>query len=353
MQARMGDRAQRSPTPPPGPKRRIGWVDAARGIGIVLVVYGHAERGLVAADIYPATSSILLQDELIYAFHMPLFFLLSGLFAGRSAERGAGPFLRSRLTSIIYPYFLWSILQVSLNIAAGSLVNTPDAWATLVRIAWVPTGQLWFLYALLLCQLPLLLPRRLFYLAIPIAIAAKLVWGGNILTESCAEFPFFAAGVWLTAARTTDLLASRNRAFCGALLAWAAFAALFALEQHLPHGRSSQMVGIAVAAAGIAGTLAIARLVAPFAEVLLALGTASMPIYLAHVIASAAVRIALSRAWPDIPPIFLLIVVTLAGLALPYLLYLFARRHGMTLWLGFGHAPARSRVDAAPLTAAS
>jgi fucose 4-O-acetylase-like acetyltransferase len=47
--------------------KRIEWVDTAKGIGILLVILGH---------------TILLPfiSVPIYAFHMPLFFLLSGLF---------------------------------------------------------------------------------------------------------------------------------------------------------------------------------------------------------------------------------------------------------------------------------
>ena len=51
---------------------RIAFIDNARAIGIVLVVVGHAP-GLPA-----------LASNFIFAFHMPLFFLLSGLMVGRS-----------------------------------------------------------------------------------------------------------------------------------------------------------------------------------------------------------------------------------------------------------------------------
>jgi uncharacterized membrane protein YcfT len=40
---------------------RIAWIDVARGIGILLVVLGHLESGL--------------SNRVIYAFHIPFFFL--------------------------------------------------------------------------------------------------------------------------------------------------------------------------------------------------------------------------------------------------------------------------------------
>ncbi|WP_034919501.1 acyltransferase family protein [Gillisia sp. CAL575] len=46
---------------------RLGFVDIAKGLGIILVVVGHI-------------SPIKQLNQLIYTFHMPLFFLISGMF---------------------------------------------------------------------------------------------------------------------------------------------------------------------------------------------------------------------------------------------------------------------------------
>ena len=65
-----GDRASPHPAPSqwvPG-GGRLEWIDVARGIGIIAVVIGHVwTRGAVR--------------DAVYSFHMPLFFLLSGLLA--------------------------------------------------------------------------------------------------------------------------------------------------------------------------------------------------------------------------------------------------------------------------------
>ncbi len=47
-------------------EKRIEWIDTAKGIGIVLVVVGHTS--------FVPKAMI----NLIFAFHMPLFFFLSG-----------------------------------------------------------------------------------------------------------------------------------------------------------------------------------------------------------------------------------------------------------------------------------
>lgn len=45
-------------------KNRIEWIDTAKGIGIILVLLGHA-------DFEPFS-------KIIYMFHIPLFFFISG-----------------------------------------------------------------------------------------------------------------------------------------------------------------------------------------------------------------------------------------------------------------------------------
>src|SRR5687767_4607121 len=92
-------------------ERRIDWVDYAKGIGIVLVVFGHVWGGLRQASVYIPPATFHFVDSFIYSFHMPLFFFLSGLFIERSASRETSTFITTKLRTIVYPYVLWSILH--------------------------------------------------------------------------------------------------------------------------------------------------------------------------------------------------------------------------------------------------
>ena len=52
-------------------KKRIDWVDVAKGIAMILVIVVHAEEHFM-----PGT---LVSTKIpIYTFHMPLFFFMSG-----------------------------------------------------------------------------------------------------------------------------------------------------------------------------------------------------------------------------------------------------------------------------------
>ena len=59
---------------------RKDWVDYAKGIGIILVVYGHLLSSGYHAGLSIPKHFFELSDSIVYTFHMPLFFLLSGLF---------------------------------------------------------------------------------------------------------------------------------------------------------------------------------------------------------------------------------------------------------------------------------
>ena len=61
-------------------QERNVWVDYAKAIGIILVVYGHVARGVFNAGLPMDEARFVLVDSIIYSFHMPLFFFLSGLF---------------------------------------------------------------------------------------------------------------------------------------------------------------------------------------------------------------------------------------------------------------------------------
>ena len=66
------------------PKQRVGWVDAAKGLCILLVVLGHAITELQAHGYYTAQWAGI--NFFLGPIRMPLFFLLSGLFAGKALK---------------------------------------------------------------------------------------------------------------------------------------------------------------------------------------------------------------------------------------------------------------------------
>lgn len=327
-----------TPSPDLTAKPRLLWIDTARGIGIILVVYAHVLRGQVSAKLLAPTAIEQLQDHAIYAFHMPFFFLLSGLFAG-AAVRSPLRFLQRRFVSIVYPYLLWSVAQTALSMAANQYANTPGTIHALAQIAVHPIGQFWFLYVLAILQLLLLLPRPVFYLLVPVSVWVGLEWGtASMLARAGWSMPFFAAGVFLGPHRLQAWLCSPRRAslwFVGAAL-------LFALLFATPFPPT--LIGLVLrhyllAAVGSVAALSLARLIDERIRILPMLGVASLAIFVLHVICGAAARTLLVKLGLHQPAVAALLV-TLAGLLIPLAIYLLSIRPGLTPWLGLGFPPA-------------
>jgi fucose 4-O-acetylase-like acetyltransferase len=59
-------------------KKRLIYIDRLKGFAIYLVVLGHIYQNMVVQG----TETILF--SLIYAFHMPLFFFLSGYISEKT-----------------------------------------------------------------------------------------------------------------------------------------------------------------------------------------------------------------------------------------------------------------------------
>lgn len=130
-------------------ENRIYWVDYAKAIGIILVVYGHVVRGLHNADINIPKEFYELTNSIVYSFHMPLFFFLSGLFFYSSfLKRGGVKLINSKIDTIVYPYVIWSVAQGVIEVFLSSYTNGNVTYSEVFSLLWLPRAQFWFLYAL-------------------------------------------------------------------------------------------------------------------------------------------------------------------------------------------------------------
>ena len=76
-------------------KERIDWIDSAKGIGLLFVIFGHLHIPYLATW--------------IYFFHMPLFFFLSGaVYSGEKYPFRT--YFNKRVRSLVVPYFSFGII---------------------------------------------------------------------------------------------------------------------------------------------------------------------------------------------------------------------------------------------------
>jgi fucose 4-O-acetylase-like acetyltransferase len=318
--------------------KRIQWIDIARGIGIILVVYAHAARGLVLSEVLPSAGWPITVDTVIYAFHMPLFFILPGLNVERGVARGRRDFIVNKLQTIAWPYFLWSLVGGGLKLVAKPYTNNPISPADIIAIPIAPIEQFWFLYVLFFCQLfiAIILPRRWLLAALTLlgVIAWSTVAEESIFFRILHYLPYVVAGLF-----AVPILAelAKRRAGQWAVLAsaWLIFAFLI-----LPTAPPAQLAPIiyALALLGSAGTIALAMILdaasLPMGW-LEHLGRLSMPIFIMHTIFSAAMRAVLKIAGLS-DSVMTLALVTIAGIVLSLLAYRIAAAMNLTQLLGFG-----------------
>jgi fucose 4-O-acetylase-like acetyltransferase len=327
-----------------GEQRNL-WVDVAKGLGILLVVYGHALRAHFSLVGAQADAWAAWQDRLIYSFHMPLFFFLSGIFLWRSLERDRAGFLRDRWWQLVYPYLLWASVSVCLKLMVGPRANDPAIFQDLWLIPLVPPLQYWFLYSLLLMQLVAVsvFPHRWL---LPACAAFGLlilhtVGASGVLVPTLQFAPYLALGVIAPSvcARIAEWPAQRL------LVCSLCSAAVLGLMLTLAPA-SSRLMQSGAAVAGVLAAVTLAMLMAPrsanpVVSTLAAIGRASMAIFVAHTIASAGIRIALEGIGIAADNIVSFAAAVIAGVVVPFCLWKMAADTTAQQWLGLGRARKR------------
>lgn len=92
-----------------GERSRTEWVDIAKGIGIVCVCLGHL-----------GIESI---DRVVFTFHMPLFFILSGMFL--NGDVSFSEFIKKKSKRLLVPYYI-----------TGGIICFLVFWADVFRKMW-------------------------------------------------------------------------------------------------------------------------------------------------------------------------------------------------------------------------
>lgn len=88
-----------------GNNNRLEWLDVLKCIGMYIVVIGHASNA-VGVDTY---------RYYIYSFHMPLFFIISGMTFYLQFNRREWTFenmLKNKARTLIWPYFALNLLAL-------------------------------------------------------------------------------------------------------------------------------------------------------------------------------------------------------------------------------------------------
>ena len=181
-------------------KNRYTEIDLARGIGIFLVVLGHSikQTGVSAGWIKILT-------YIIYSFHMPLFFCLSGFVSAKILtmnRRERGSYIISRARRLLIPYFTIGLIYIPIKLKMSDVAVKPfttgDIWKIL--IGQNPDVSLWFLYILFLIELISALVvnsynfRSIWYGSFFLSVA---IYWANLDIRTPKYLFFFLMGIWV------------------------------------------------------------------------------------------------------------------------------------------------------------
>lgn len=116
---------------------RLDYIDKLRGFAILCVLVGHI------LIIYTQEKTRYPLVEIIYSFHMPLFFFVSGYvgYKSQSTQKGVYSFLKGKVKSLLIPYITWLfVMPLMLNNEYPSNLS-----AIIQKFNFVPNLNYWFL----------------------------------------------------------------------------------------------------------------------------------------------------------------------------------------------------------------
>lgn len=324
---------------------RLDWIDIAKGVGIILVVVGHAGRGLMRAGLPDPGALLPALDRIIYAFHMPLFFVLAGITFGLRPPAAMHPGLTRRAWRLLYALVVWTYAFLAMRALAGSSANAGGAWEDLLVWPLPPFAHFWFLWALLLNMLAFgglrlalsgwIAGVRFWALALAGSLAAHFLLPvppalAPFIGEALAFGPVFTLGALIGASSLARQVPRWSTAALGAVL----FAFGLWVGLQAAPGAGPPWAGV------LPGALLALCLLLPLAAVaaraggtawargLAFLGVISLAIFVMHTMFSAALRILLLKL--GVTDLALhLTLGTLVGVIGPLLAYLAARRMGL------------------------
>lgn len=131
-------------------RQRNPAVDIAKGIAMLLVIYGHALGLFFEPASRDVQAAALPQLRFIYSFHMPLFFLLSGMvFRARSLRES----VRRSLSLLLTAYLVHVVCWIAEPLLTGQPPTVAGLLLPMLRLRGFHSVIVWFLASLALVQL--------------------------------------------------------------------------------------------------------------------------------------------------------------------------------------------------------
>jgi uncharacterized membrane protein YcfT len=310
-------------------RNRIDWVDAAKGICIILVVMMHSTLGVEKA----LGAESWLHSFITWArpFRMPDFFLISGLFLAARINRPWTSYLDGKAVHFVYFYVLWMTIQflfkapgLAAELGAGGV-----AYAYLEGF-WEPFGTLWFIYLLavffVVSKLLRGVPPVVVFAAAALLEILPIETGHLVIDEFASRYVYFFTGFWMADAVfrfAGRVQALSSPALLAGLVIWASGNG-WAVGTGLAFAPVASLIAGFIGAGAVVATAVLANRL-PVAAFLRYCGSHSIVIYLSFFLFMAASRALLVRSGFIADAGMIALMVTAAGVTGPLVLNMLVR----------------------------
>lgn len=169
--------------------------DIMKGIAILLVVIGHSIPDQASPQGI-SSPSLQILHSIIYSFHMPVFFWVSGYFSKYLGETPSKA-IWQRFKRLLVPYIAVGIAYFPFKVLLSQYASKPISFSAIygLPIGNNPNGELWFLYALFFISVLIgLLVKRVTVIALLVSLVIYIVsnvFTGHGILNSILSFQFY------------------------------------------------------------------------------------------------------------------------------------------------------------------
>lgn len=308
---------------------RLEFLDNAKGIAIILMVYGHVELGIRYTGVIPNYVAFKYITNLIYTFHMPLFFAISGyLLSKLGNKRKFLSELKRNTSKIAVPYLIWKNVFTATKLLIPSQINFPAQPFSLLSII-LPSAHYWYLFVLYFIKIMSSFLTKRANLTVILISAVSYLLLPNYYNWALNLF-FFTLGRAIHDYGISLKWSSSKSHIAVCILSGFAFL----VYAHLAITQFTFQFSMIAALFGVALTIQLSQLFS--STVICWIGKNTLPIYILHVFFTAAFRIVLSNYLHFNNTIVHVVCGTLIGIIGPLAIIIMAERLKIRRYLFLG-----------------